>query len=110
MWPRVALISPSRFQGLHRDGHARAAHPEHHGQELVHERQIVPVHPVVAHQQPAGEALLDGVAAVRQSRVGHLYVERLRIAKQMLVQRRAGANGRAQIINRRAARLIQAPG
>src|SRR3954454_4700801 len=41
-------------------------------QELVHERQIIPVHPVVAHQEPAGEAFLDGVAAVRQSRVGHL--------------------------------------
>src|SRR5215218_8353813 len=69
---------------------------------LVHERQIIPVHPVVAHQQPPGEALLDGVAAVRQSRVGHLHVERLRIAKEMLVQRPALANGWAQIISRHA--------
>ena len=102
MWPRCGLDDPSRFQGLHRDGHARAAHPQHHGQELVHERQIIPVHPVVAHQQPAGEALLDGVAAVRQSRVGHLHVERLRIAKKMLVQRPAVANGWAQVISRHA--------
>jgi hypothetical protein len=87
MWPRVALIIPVASRVCTAMVTPERRTPSIMDKELVDERQIVPVHSVVAHQQPAGEALLDGVAAVRQSRVGDLHVERPRIAEQTPVQR-----------------------
>src|SRR4051812_41101906 len=47
-----------------RDGDPGASHPEHHGEELVGHRELVPLDPVVRHQQPAREALISLVPAV----------------------------------------------
>ena len=56
---------------------------------LVGQRQILAVGPVVAHQQPAGEALLDGEMRIAETGLGELHGEDLSVAQQVLVQRPA---------------------
>ena len=50
------------------------------------QRNVVAVPPVVAHQQPAGEPLLDRVHRIGQGGVGRLQRQRLHVAQQEAVQ------------------------
>jgi hypothetical protein len=52
--------------------HAGAAHAQHHGEELVRHGELVGPGAVVRDEQPAGEALLDGVARVAPGGQRHL--------------------------------------
>src|SRR5215204_3496041 len=60
--------------------------------------QIVPIHPVVAHQKPARETLFNLVDAVGQCRLTQLDHEGLCEPQQMLMQRRTGRHRAPQII------------
>ena len=60
--------------------------------------EVIPVHPVVAHQQPARETLLKGVAAVGQRRLAHLDHERLHEPDQVLVQGWTGRHRAPKVI------------
>src|SRR5581483_8454632 len=62
-----------------------AQHPNH---ELMAQGELTPSCPVVAHRQPAAEALIDGVEAV--ARRGHRreYQEGMHIAGDQIVERR----------------------
>lgn len=60
------------FQGLQRDGDARAVRPEHQPKKLMCQRKLIIVDAVVCHEKPARETLFDFAAAVCQSSCGGL--------------------------------------
>ena len=60
----VIINQPGLLEGARHGSHGGAAHAEHLGQELMRELELVSAHPVVAHQQPATNAFLDGVTTV----------------------------------------------
>ena len=64
MDPRCLSISPFRSSSCTATVTPGLVHAEHQAQELLRQRQLVLVDPVVGHKQPAGKALLDGAAAV----------------------------------------------
>jgi hypothetical protein len=79
--------------------HTGPADAQHQGQKFVGGGQVIPVHPVVAHQQPAGETLFDRVTAVGQSCLTHLDHECLHEAQQMLMQRGTARRRAPEIVS-----------
>jgi len=86
------------LQDVQGDRHAGPPDPQHQRQKLMRERNIVSVQTVVAHEDPAGEALIDGEAAVGQSRVGHLDGDRVDIAQEKLAQGGAGIHRGPEVL------------
>ncbi len=56
----------------------------HDAQELMREREFVAIKAVVAHEQPAGQPLLDAVAAVGHGRIGGLDLEGLHVTEKIM--------------------------
>jgi hypothetical protein len=76
-----------------RHGDAGTVDAEHHGQELLRHREVVALGPVMRHQQPAREALVQSVVTVAGCRLGHLLLESQDVAEQEHPQGRALLDG-----------------
>jgi hypothetical protein len=84
------------FERLDRQGDARALRPQHQGQEFVGQRELVATEAVMGHQQPAREALLDGIGAVREGRLRQGHDDEMDVAQQHGAQARQGLERDAQ--------------
>lgn len=73
------------MQAPRRHGDALTAPAQHVGDEFLRHRQLGGVDPVVAEQQPAAEALFDGMQPVAHGGLADLGDEGLDIAQQHLL-------------------------
>ena len=86
----MAPVGPDQPRLLERLEHVRDARPpapQHDGQVLVRQPEVVRADPVAAHQQPPAAPLLQPVQAVARHRLRHLGHERDVVAGQQLPQR-----------------------
>src|SRR3954463_3135742 len=95
----VMVISPQSSSACRASVTPARRTPKHHGQELVRGGEVIPVHPVVAHQQPTRETLFKGVASVGQCGLTHLDHERLYEPQQTLVQRGTGRHRSPKVVS-----------
>ena len=65
---------------------AFAAHPQHVGDQFLGHFQLVRRQPVEREQQPAAKLLVDGMVSITHRGLGHLRNQRLRVAKEQVLQ------------------------
>ena len=70
------------FEGSHGDRHTGPPHSEHHGEELVCQRQFSAVSAIINHQQPTSETLRDRAASTGEICACRLDVEGVRIVQK----------------------------
>jgi len=69
------------------DADGRPRRPEHHRGEFLGQRKVVRFHPIVCHQQPARQPLLDGVHGIASRRLHDEADQRLGVIGQDVVER-----------------------
>ena len=80
--PRFALDQSSAFELVDYKGHAGTLHAEHDGKRLIRHRDLFCGQPILAHEQPAGHAMLQLAGRVDHCRQGCLDQEHLHVAKE----------------------------
>ena len=73
------------LQGYRCQGNAGPSNPEHHGQKLVGQIQLISPRTILSHQQPAGEALFNPMEVVTRRRCRQLAHRNIDIALQALM-------------------------
>lgn len=84
--PALRFDKPITLQNLQVLRHARASATQHERQKLVGQRDFIAVCPVTGHEQPPGEALVDGETAKGQGRVGYLDRYSVQVTKEHPLQ------------------------
>jgi hypothetical protein len=87
IWPPPD--EPGLLEQPRRHGDTGAVDTEHHRQELLRHRELVTARPVMRHQQPARQALVERLVAIAGGGLRHLRLEGERVAEQQRPQRRA---------------------
>ena len=83
------LHAASFFESLGGQGHAGAAGAKHLREEFMSQGQGLGIDAILAHQQPAGEALIQLMKAVTSSNLAHLQTVHEGLAQQFFPKRRS---------------------
>src|SRR5438105_1244644 len=86
--PAAVVDAPAFLERTRREGDARALGPEHLSHELEGEHELVPVHRVMAEQQPPGEPGADMMGRVTGGGLAEHRHPELRVLQHSIAERR----------------------
>ena len=97
--PTARVNKADAFQQVDGVGHARPPNAQHDRQEFVRQGEGVAIGPVVRHQNPARQSLLDLAPSVGHGGIAGLHEERVGVEQERPVQGCALTDRLAQLVD-----------
>ena len=72
---------PRSLQRAGCDGYALSSHTQHHGKELLGERELTGLHSIMRQQEPPATPLFERMKSIAGSRLRHQIEECVRVTK-----------------------------